>query len=109
MRLSIKKRLKAKPVYIKEKLVTTWHKSIFEVGNWLKRALTGYFNYFAVPGNKSSLRIMKTEVCKLGIKKLRRRSQKGSNFNWQRVTKLIRIFIPHTRLRHPYLSQRFTL
>ena len=109
MRLSIKKRLKAKLAHIKEQLMKTRHKSIFEVGNWLKRSLTGYFNYFAVPGNKSSLNTMRTEVCKLWIKTLRRRSQKGSNFNWQRMAKLIRIFIPHTRLRHPYPSRRFTL
>lgn len=109
LRVSIKKKLKAQLGKIKERLMKTRHKSVFEVGNWLQRSLTGYFNYFAVPGNKVSLNTMRTEVCKLWIRALRRRSQKGENFNWQRMQKLIRIFIPHTRIRHPYPSQRFTL
>lgn len=109
LRLSIKKKLKAQLANIKERLMKTRHKSVFEVGNWLKRSLTGYFNYFAVPDNKASLNVMRTEVCKLWINALRRRSQKGENFNWHRMQKLIRIFIPHTRVRHPYPSQRFTL
>jgi hypothetical protein len=109
LRLSIKKKLKAQLAKLKEGLMKSRHKSVFEVGNWLKRSLTGYFNYFAVPGNKASLNTMRTEVCKLWIRALRRRSQKGENFNWQRMQRLIRIFIPHTRVRHPYPSQRFTL
>ena len=77
LRLSIKKKLKAQLANIKERLMKTRHQSVFEVGNWLKRSLTGYFNYFAVPDNHSSLEVMRTEVCKLWIKALRRRSQKG--------------------------------
>lgn len=109
LRLSIKERLRAKLKHIKEVLMKTRHKSPYDVGQWLKRALTGYFNYFAVPDNGQSIRTMRTEVCKLWIKALRRRSQKGKSFNWQRMKGLIWIFIPHTRNRHPYPNQRFTL
>jgi len=109
LRLSIKKRLRAKLRHIKEVLMKTRHRSPYDVGQWLKRALTGYFNYFAVPDNGQSIRTMRTEVCKLWIKALRRRSQKGKSFNWQRMKGLIWMYIPHTRNRHPYPSQRFAL
>jgi RNA-directed DNA polymerase len=36
LRLSIKKKLKAQLANIKERLMKTRHKSVFEVGNWLK-------------------------------------------------------------------------
>jgi len=109
LRLSIKKKLKQKLQKIKEVLMKTRHKSPYQVGRWLKRSLTGYFNYFAVPGNGVSLRTMRTEVCKLWLKALRRRSQKGQGFNWQRLKRLISLFIPHTRNRHTYPNERFTL
>ena len=109
LRLSIKTKLKLKLQNIKEVLMKTRHKSPYQVGRWLSRSLTGYFNYFAVPGNGVSLRTMRTEVCKLWLKALRRRSQKGRNFNWQRMKRLISLFIPHTRNRHVYPNERFTL
>ena len=94
---------------IKTKLMQTRHKSVYEVGRWVKSVLTGYFNYFAVPGNLASIKVMRTEVCKAWLKAIRRRSQKGRNFNWMRITRLVGLFIPHTRIRHPYPSQRFWL
>jgi RNA-directed DNA polymerase len=57
------------------------HKSPYEQGNSIKRVLTGYFNYFAIPGNGKSLGVMRTEVGRLWVKALRRRSQKGRNLN----------------------------
>lgn len=109
VRHSIKKRLKAKLQEIKETFRRKINHSPYELGKWVKRVLTGYFNYFAVPGNKHCLGVMRTEVCKLWIKALRRRSQKGRNFNWLRMSALIKRFIPHTRIRHPYPNQRFHL
>jgi len=108
-RVSIKKNLKRKLEEIKTKLMQTRHKSVYEVGRWVKSVLTGYFNYFAVPGNLASIKVMRTEVCKAWLKAIRRRSQKGRNFNWMRITRLVGLFIPHTRIRHPYPSQRFWL
>lgn len=109
LRHSIKKRLKAKLKEIKERLMETRHKSPYDVGRWVQRVLTGYFNYFAVPSNTKCIKVMRTEVGRMWLKALRRRSHKGQNFNWQRMKKLISIFIPHTRIRHPYPNQRFHL
>ena len=87
----------------------TRHKSPYEVGRWLRSVLTGYFNYFAVPGNSVSIGIMRTEVCRAWLKAIRRRSQKGRKFNWRKMKILVGIFIPPTNIRHPYPSQRFWL
>jgi hypothetical protein len=48
----------------------------------VKKVLTGYYNYFAIPGNHTSLQMMRTEVARAWIKAMRRRSQKGRIFNW---------------------------
>ena len=87
--------------------MNTRHKSPYEMGKWIHRVLTGYFNYFAVPRNGQVLQVMRTEVCKAWLKALRRRSHKGRNFNWLRMRNLVRYFIPHTRIRHCYPNQRF--
>ena len=92
---------------IKEILMRNRHKPPFEMGLWLQRVLTGYFNYFAVPSNSQTLNVMRTEVCKAWLKALRRRSQKGRKFNWARMKKFVQFFIPHTRVRHCYPNQRF--
>ena len=109
VRYSIKKRFKAKLKEIKETLRRTLNKSPYDVGKWIRQVLTGYFNYFAVPCNKKCLNVMRTEVGRMWLKTLRRRSQKGRNFNWKRMKSLINFFIPHTRLRHPYPNERFHL
>lgn len=109
VRHSIKKRFRAKLKQIKEHLNKNRHLSPYKIGLWIRRVLTGYFNYFAVPSNGRVLKVMRTEVCRMWLKSLRRRSHKGRNFNWQRMTKLVKFFISHTRLRHPYPNQRFHL
>ena len=109
LRVSIKKKLRAKIREIKETLRRNINRSPYETGKWLNKVLTGYFNYFAVPRNGHSLNVMRTEVCKLWLKTLRRRSQKGRKLNWQVLNKFVRFFIPHTRIRHPYPNQRFHL
>jgi RNA-directed DNA polymerase len=108
LRHSIKKKLRAKLKEIKEILMRNRHKSPFEMGLWIQRVLTGYFNYFAVPSNSQTLNVMRTEVCKAWLKALRRRSQKGRKFNWARMKKFVQFFIPHTRVRHCYPNQRFS-
>jgi hypothetical protein len=57
----------------------------------------------------TSLQMMRTEVARGWIKAMRRRSQKGSNFNWLKMQRWINRFSPHTRVRHLYPNQRFHL
>ena len=76
MRESIKKRLRDKIKQIGNTLMQYRHKPLWELGSWLRKVLTGYYNYFAIPGNHTSLQMMRTEVARAWIKAMRRRSQK---------------------------------
>jgi hypothetical protein len=80
-----------------------------ESGSWLKKVLTDYYTYLAIPGNHTSLQVMRTEVEHGWIKALRVCSQKGSNLNWCKMQRWIHRFSPHTRVRHPHPNQRFHL
>jgi RNA-directed DNA polymerase len=46
------------------------HKPLWELGSWLKKVLTGYYNYFAIPGNYTNIQMMRTEVARGWIKAL---------------------------------------
>ncbi|WP_444544628.1 hypothetical protein, partial [Shewanella inventionis] len=109
MRESIKKKLKSKIKQISEALMQHRHKPLYEMGSWVRKVLTGYYNYFAIPGNQTSIQLLRTCVGRAWLKALRRRSQKGRNFNWYKMQRWINQFSPHTRVRHPYPNQRFHL
>jgi RNA-directed DNA polymerase len=85
LRTSIKKKLRAKIREIKEALRRRINRPLYETGWWLNKVLTGYFYYFSVPRNGQSLGVMRAEVCKLCLKTLRRRSQKGRKLNWHKI------------------------
>lgn len=105
-RYTIKKKARAFLARVKAFIRNGICYSPYAVGNKLKQILTGYFNYFAIPGNQACIGMIRTEVCKYWLRTLRRRSQKGRTFNWQRLKGLVMLFIPHTRVRHPYPNQR---
>lgn len=107
LRQSNAKRQRSKLRQIKEKLMRTRHRHPYKVGAWLKRVVQGYYNYFAVPDNHKRLSAFRREVCRAWMKALRRRSQKGEVMSWEKAKKLIKRFIPSTRVRHPYPSERF--
>jgi hypothetical protein len=48
----------------------------YGLGSWLRKVLTGYFSYFAIPSNHTRLLMMRTEVARAWIKAMRRRSKK---------------------------------
>ena len=68
MRFSIKNKLRLFLHKVKARLKETRNKSPYDVGRWLKRVLNGYFNYFAVPGNRRSISLIRTEVCRYWLK-----------------------------------------
>ena len=81
-------------------------KPLYEMGAWVRRVLTGYF---VIPGNHASIQLLRTTVGRAWLKALRRRSQKGRNFNWCKMQRWINQFSPYTRVRHPYPNQRLRL
>lgn len=107
-RFTIKKRMTAKLAELRVQLKEMRHKQVGEQGKALRRAVQGYFNYFAVPGNLGRLEGFRREVCRAWRQSLKRRSQK-SRLDWGRFARLVSLFIPTVRQKHAYPSERFAV
>jgi len=59
LRITAKKRMVAKLKAIKAELRCRMHDRMAEVGAWLRKVVLGYYQYHAVPGNTTQLRIFK--------------------------------------------------
>lgn len=106
-RLTIAKKQRAKLQEIKVLLTKNKHKNLMEQGKWLRSVVIGYANYHGVPGNSKALTNFRGQICKIWRKALRRRSQKASKLNWNKMKRIISFFIPYVRLTHPYPNERF--
>lgn len=106
-RQTIAKRQKAKLNEVRQWLKANRHKPIKEQGEKLRSVIRGAMNYYGVPGNLKSIEAFRTEICKSWLRELRRRSQKAGKFTWGKMQILIGIWIPSSRLTHPYPNQRF--
>jgi RNA-directed DNA polymerase len=108
-RKSIAKRMRAKLQALKVKLVRRMHEPMEYVGKWLRSVVQGWFNYHAVPGNSQCLGQFRTLVGNLWLRVLRRRSQKGDRWTWERMSRLLRCWLPPARILHPYPNQRLVV
>ncbi len=106
-RLTIAKKQRAKLKQIKERLYKNRHVNIVEQGKWLRSVVTGYANYYGVPGNSKSLSNFRGQIGKLWMKALRRRSGKAQKLTWMKMKRITGFFLPTARLTHPYPNQRF--
>ncbi|PYX08683.1 MAG: hypothetical protein DMG88_09270, partial [Acidobacteria bacterium] len=103
-----KKRMAAKLKAIKAELQRRKHHRTTEVGAWLRKVVLGYFQYHAVPGNSTQLRIFSRRVCWLWRTVLVRRSQRAQ-VGWDRLYPLLSRWIPRPRVLHPYPMARFAV
>jgi group II intron reverse transcriptase/maturase len=106
LRLTAKERMRKTLSRYKTVLWSRMHDGIEEVGQWLKKAVQGYYNYFAVPGNMSRLSSFRYALGKIWRKILCRRSQKG-RMPWDVFNKWAMCWIPTPLVLHPYPSARF--
>jgi len=106
LRKTVGRRLRQKAKEVREVLMRHRHKPVPEQGRWLRSVVSGFFNYYAVPGNGRALQGFRTSVCRAWLRALRRRSQKGRKLNWLRMKRLIATWIPTAKILHPYPSQR---
>ena len=106
-RKTIKKRFVKKCKEVKQELKERMHDNVVETGKWLNSVIKGFQNYYAVPGNMNLVKSFYDQTTRAWLHTLRRRSQKGRNFTWNRFEKLIRWLIPRVRMIHPFPSQRF--
>jgi group II intron reverse transcriptase/maturase len=105
-RITAKKRMVAKLKAIKAELQRRMHDRMANVGAWLRKVVLGYYQYHAVPGNTTQLRIFKLRVCRLWQSVLVRRSQRAK-MRWERLTPVLNRWIPPPRVLHPYPDARF--
>ena len=108
-RKSIPKRMRAKLHDLKGQLVRCMHRPVPEVGKWLRSVVQGWMNYHAVPGNIRGLDQFRTQVARLWLHVLRRRSQKGRVWTWQRARRLIGQWLPKPRILQPYPNERLII
>ena len=107
-RITAKKRMVAKLKAIKVELRRRMHDRMADVGAWLRKVVLGYYQYHAVPGNTTQLRIFKLRVCRLWQSVLVRRSQRAK-MRWERFTPVLTRWIPPPRVLHPYPDAASTL
>jgi RNA-directed DNA polymerase len=98
-RKTAKKRMVAKLHAIKAELRRRMQEPVADVGTWLRKVVTGYYRYHAVPGNLDTLCIFGQRLRRLWRLSLRRRSQ--SDVPWDRVTLIFSRWIPVPRVLHP--------
>ena len=107
-RITAKRRMAAKLKAIKAELQRRKHHRTTEVGAWLRKVVLGYYQYHAVPGNSTQLRIFARRVCWLWRTVLVRRSQRAQ-LGWDRLYPLLSRWIPRPNVLHPYPMARFAV
>lgn len=105
-RRTMSKRKRAKLKEIKMELRQRLHYPVPEVGRWLRLVVAGHNRYYGVPSNLGSLSVFRFHVGRAWYRTLRRRSQK-TRLTWERMRRLINLWLPRPALYHPYPSQRF--
>jgi len=106
-RHSIAKRMRATLHAIRANLRRRMHRPLGETARWLRRVVQGWLNYHAVPGNSHRIGRFVDEVTRLWLQVLRRRSQRGRRWTWERMHRLARRHLPRPRILHPYPNERF--
>jgi group II intron reverse transcriptase/maturase len=105
-RITAKKRMVAKLKAIKADLQRRKHDPTRETGAWLRKVVLGYYQYHAVPGNSTQLRVFWRRACRLWRSVLVRRSQRAQ-VRWGRLFPILYRWIPQPRVLHPYPHVRF--
>ena len=100
------KRMRARLRAIGDILYRGRHRPFHKQAEWLSRVVTGYFRYFAVPGNIDALESFWTQVLRTWLMALRRRGQKH-RLTWDVFGPRVGRLIFHPRILHPYPEARF--
>ena len=101
-------RMRAKLQEIQEELRRRRHQAIPLQGEWLRRVVSGYFNYHAVPTNSRALTVFHYHIRRLWLRTLQRRSEKDGS-TWKRIEKLAADWLPKPRILHPWPRERFAV
>jgi RNA-directed DNA polymerase len=105
-RRTMPQRMRATLHAIKAKLRQRLHEPVNVVGAWLKRVVSGYYRYHAVPENLGAMWGFRDRLCNLWRSMLGRRSQR-SRPSWQRIRLTFERWLPRPQILHPYPDARF--
>jgi group II intron reverse transcriptase/maturase len=105
LRVTATGRWRAKMKGLKDEMRRRIDQSIETVGKWLKKVLTGYYNYYAAPDNGTTLWRFRFLVAKTWMKTVRRRSNR-KRMTWVKFASIINKWLPKPHAVHPYPSQR---
>lgn len=106
VRLTVKKRMRASLMAVRETLMRRRHEPIPDVGRWLGRVVEGHMNYYSVPGNRERIGAFAREAVRAWRFSLCRRSQRN-RMPWSRFAQIAKRYMPHLRVVHPYPDKRF--
>lgn len=106
LRITAKKRFRAKLASLKVALKIRMHEPVEDTGKWLQRAIRGYYQYFAVPDNTMTLSSFKLALKRIWLRTLRRRGQRKP-MTWEVFNTFANKWIPDPTPLHPYPSVRF--
>jgi hypothetical protein len=107
-RTTIRKRMRGKLRKIGQQLRERMHDPVPQTGKWLQTVVQGYFYYYALPGNLTSLGVFRDRVMVLWWRTLRRRSQRRS-ITWTRILGLAERWLPQPRMLHAFPDTRFAV
>lgn len=106
LRRTDKKKMRQALERIGQQLQARMHDSPAKAGAWLQGVLRGYYGYFAVPFNLSTLSVFRYRLQLRWRQVLRRRSQQH-RFDWRCFGRLCDRWLPTPSPLHPYPEQRF--
>jgi group II intron reverse transcriptase/maturase len=107
-RITIRKRFSRKLKEVKKELTKRMHRPLSETGKWLASVIRGFINYYGVPGNGKALQEFCSQIGRLWLHVIRRRSQKARvRWTWERYRQLQDQWFPLPRISHPYPNARF--
>jgi group II intron reverse transcriptase/maturase len=106
VRHTLTKRLRATLQAIKQKLRQRMHDSLGDTGRWLRSVAQGWMQYHAVPHNYQAIETFLREITRYWLHCLRRRSQRG-RWTWERMQRVVNLYLPRPRILHQYPSTRF--
>jgi len=90
---------------VKARLRGLRYRPVPHQGAWLSKVIRGYYQYFAVPGSSQDMSRFRKAVSWHWYRALRRRSQK-TRLTWERMLRLIRRWLPNSRIVHPHPFDR---
>ncbi|MBF0192890.1 MAG: group II intron reverse transcriptase/maturase [Magnetococcales bacterium] len=105
LRQTIRKRLQAKLNEVKVELKRRMHDPVPKVGMWLRAVVGGHCRYYGVPMNDPALHLFRFQIGHLWHRAMSRRSQNG-HIRWNRMIRIINIYLPPVRIYHPYPLKR---